>query len=492
MTKQLVDATPPPDLMRSISAQNLDWRRVLGELIDNAFDAGAVTVAMTMGKTFRVTDNGTGCSELSVFVTPGGRVSHSTTTMGTYGVGAKDATLWIGNGDPLVVVKSVHRGVERSMRWDWREFYAGGSWRMSADVSEGPAEPDARGTSIVVMPRGEPRRTLHGEEWTRLVADIGYMYSAALQSGRQISLSRDGGRAVAVATPYALPEFEPGSLDERLEVDGRTAHIRFGIVKRGVFNPRAGITYTSGFRVVVKNGDAGCGPYGCTRVAGVVTLGPGWKLTKNKDGILKADALYAAVFARCEALLKRAETESHTLELRELETTAQAMVNDLFTRRAPDTKARRGKGEERGTKAPTGEGGKHNRARNTQDGETFRRIAPDGFKIKFDDGEGPKAGTFIGAHTVVLYKNHPFVAAAIAQKNNLAIVGHAVDLIADHIVVMSQQGRGGQLALRGVVLRDGEQFADLAGRILQRIRFDGETVTDSTPASLRIVKNSAA
>jgi hypothetical protein len=481
MSEKQVDVTPSTSLIASLSAQNLTWRTVLGELIDNSFDANATSIDIAFeGGRLVVTDDGNGCDDLTALATLGKHERRSTTKLGRWGIGAKDAMLWVGGEKSEVVITSVHRGMFRSGAISWASMIANGRWIIDNWNEERPANPGERGTRIVIAP--VKRTVLHGAQWTDLLADIGYLYSPAIKRGRQITIRRTKGASAAIAR-YELPALEGGHVDTTIDVDGKSARVYVGIVKPGEMNDRPGITYTHGFRVIKEASPNGCGRYNTLRIAGVVDLDDSWTLTKNKDGIVShAEELYAAVEKAAELVLRRADVASRQLDTAALE----SRVNDLLSSAVesatgtPDSKAKRGRGDRSGSVTPKNTGKRHTKAAVVQPGSTFidgvgraRSLSRAGFKIQFSDTLGPRGaiGVFYPSeaantpHTVMLYCGHPLLFAARETKNEMALLVCATAIIAGAC------GRQ-QTLFRNVP--DG--FEAALGTLLQGARLDGKGI----------------
>lgn len=70
-----MDITPHVDLLGALRQQNLQWKSLISELVDNSFDAGATRVEITYGpgKRLEIRDDGVGCKDISAMLTLGGR-----------------------------------------------------------------------------------------------------------------------------------------------------------------------------------------------------------------------------------------------------------------------------------------------------------------------------------------------------------------------------------------------------------------------------------
>lgn len=477
------EIVPDTHLVQSLCTNNLDWRRALGELIDNAFDAGASSVSISFGtrkgaSTFTITDNGNGCEDPRAFVRFGGHSRKASTRLGRYGIGAKEAVMWIGQEPPRVVVVSTHAGKRRTLAHDWKVVVNTNRWTIDpSSLTVIDAAPGECGTRLTVTP--SQRCVPSGKGWDALLSTLGYLYAPAIKRGKQINVQRDSGPLTPIVG-YALPALEPGHIDTVIDVGGRKARVLVGIVPPGVANERPGLTYTYGFRVILEASGYGCGGFDHSRIAGIVDLGDGWVLAKNKDNVSQhREDLFAAVFAACRPILERAEVTGQQLESAEFSRLTDRLFNDWVFGPA-DAKAVRGKGEEHGTKAPTGRGGKHKRAEREQDGETFARVARGSLRIVYTDGDPDHAGRFSPPSTVMLHRRHPCVAAIQAGRNALAAVILATSLLS------SRELTGEQLVLRRVLPETSggpqERFEALMSRCLRGVRLDGRNVVASSSA----------
>jgi hypothetical protein len=471
---------PSTHLVRSICAANLNWRSACGELIDNAFDAGASAVALAFSTrrgvgTFTITDNGAGCEDPCAFVRLGGHVGKASTRLGRYGIGAKEAALWIGQDPPRIDVTSTHAGKRRFLSYDWLRVIKTNRWAIDPSaliVSD--ARPGLDVGTVVSITSPNLRRVPHGKDWDNFIASLGYLYAPAIKRGKQISVSRNG-EAPTPVPPYVSPPLEPGHVDQVIEVGGKLARVYAGIVTPGTPNPKCGFTYVYGFRVILEACGHGAGPFNYARVAGIVDLGEGWVLAKNKDNISQhTEDLYTKVQEVCGDLLRRAEVTGLRLESAEFDSAADRLLNEAVFGGTPNTKAERGKGESHGTKIPTCRGGKHTRAEREQDGETYPRLARGSLRIQYQDDEPDRIGHFSEPATVMLNPNHAWVASMRSRKNVEALVATAVPLLASKALTGERQQ-----VMRKILPDHGgpqEKFESMMGRCLGSVRVDGRDI----------------
>ena len=369
-------AIPNAHVLYSYASQRLTWKEALCEWIDNALDVEATSVAIEVSQEHvSIADNGAGCADLRAFVTLGESKRHPGSELGVWGVGSKDAALWIGGVNSSLHVQSVHRGQMRDLRVHW-ESMAKNEWDPGDQRDPRPAEPGEAGTRITVRAvQGKlPRRIPEGAEWDRLVADIGYCYSPAIKRGAQITLRAKKKGAIAVPAPrWQMPKFDGETVDTIVTVNGKNARVYCGLVADGEQNPRWGLTYSRGFRVILESSQKGCGSYNISRVCGFVEMDKSWRsdMGKNKSEIIRnADDLYAAVEIACRPVLERADRIGMELRSQAFEAQVSETLNNALA--AATAKAKRKsptKAEEGAT--PTKIGGKHKKAAVEQDGATF-------------------------------------------------------------------------------------------------------------------------
>jgi hypothetical protein len=366
-----VDLTPGVEYLDGLCNANHTFEKTLGEVIDNAFDAGATDVSIDLRKkrSITVSDNGAGCDDLSVMAALGHRKQHKSTKLGRYGLGLKEAAFWWGGILHTLAIQSTCSGVTRELRVDWGRVQKARSWKVAGALHERAAAVGDRGTSI----RVEPLTKIPSDP-SRTISMLGYIYAPAIKQGRTIRVAINGAERL-------VPKWEPPPFTERVDVEinvlGRKARVIAGIVEGA--NPKPGLTYWHGFRVIIENTTKGCADRSgrrrdASRVCGFVELLDGWVLAKNKDNISDAeDELFAAVYEAIEPLLLRAETASYRMEVAGLKDQAESVVNTLLGRNEPNAKARRpGTANKQGTIDPADSDRKHRRAKREQKGSTFR------------------------------------------------------------------------------------------------------------------------
>lgn len=412
------------------------------ELIDNALDAQAsiVRIALRNGRELRLSDNGSGVPDVKQLVCFGGHLSHRSTRSGVYGVGFKDAVLCLGGEGSKVKVVTRHGTNRTTCTIDWQRL------KDTDECMEWESEADAEavsGTDIVVQPLRQ--KFPEGKARDRLFAHLGYIYAPAIKRGAVLQVSVGG--ATSTIERWTLPKLSE-VIDEQIEISGKRARLYAGIVAEGHRNDYPGLTYSHGFRVVKRASRAGCGAWGHSRICGFVELDErrSWARTKNKTDLVDADELYEEIERRLTPLLRKVATQAHSIEIEGMRSALESMLASAIIG-APTEKARRGEGDSSGSKRPTGRGGKHTKAKETQPGATFGRRRVSSIRLEFREGwsSGEPLGEWEAPGKVgciTLFQDHPLINRALAtpQNNDALFISAMAVVSASHNATSSDQG----------------------------------------------------
>ena len=256
---------PEVNILRALASGKVGWTTAAGEWIDNAFDRNATTIGLFFNKdNLTISDNGDG-TDAPQDIVQLGKHTAAPTGLGEYGIGGTEALLWAGGERSEVVIRTTHRGMSRRLRMGWQEFARSG-WELP-DPTERQAEAGEIGTTLLVHPlQAQLPRNL-----TALCDELGYLYSHAIRQGkRQITIKGAGIRErPRVIIPWEPPPFDlelPRIDRELIRVGHKEAVVSAGVVKAGCENPRSGLTYWYGYRVILPHTAQGCGdfhPLGC-------------------------------------------------------------------------------------------------------------------------------------------------------------------------------------------------------------------------------------
>jgi hypothetical protein len=227
---------------------------------------------------------------------------------------------------------------------------ASGDWSVSPPTQVSTDEPS--GTTIKLGLKAS--RNLPSKD---NISKIAWAFTPALQSGKQILLvAAKGKRQPLIATE--LPPMVD-IVDDEFEVESKTVKIHIGIVKDGHAMVNGPLWYQHKHRTICKS-YLGVHRYNNERIGGIVTLGNGWSLTKNKDDFDdNKEALGNAIENRCRMLLAKAEQLTIDVQSAALNTELESMVNDAVS---VLKREKRNSGDSIGTKIPTYTGRKRKRS----------------------------------------------------------------------------------------------------------------------------------
>lgn len=431
-----IDCRPKVELLKALAASRLDVETALGEWIDNALDAGATSIAVVASPSesyVSIADNGAGCPTLENFAILGDHSAHKTTRLGRYGIGSKDAALWLGGEKSTLAIVSTHGAKRRRLTVNW-ESMARDGWRIDQpEIFD--AAPSDRGTQLEVTPI--VRKLPSGADWTALLQRLGFTYSPALKRGAQITMHLAVKRKASAPTPIPRWEMPPLEevIDRQIVVGGHTARVYAGIVKEGHPNTMKGLHYVYDYRVVMAS--RGCGGFNISRVCGFVDLDNSWPLSKNKDGLSSksADDLFAAVENALSPMLELAQKAGMQLESHAFEERVSERLNALLGAKQRDKTAkavRKPRENETGTESPTGAGAKHTQAQQEQEGETFpaRGGRRGGYSIVHEPRGDPGHIGELKERVIYLNSDNPCVREARDTGNELATVAFAASVCA--------------------------------------------------------------
>jgi hypothetical protein len=217
-----------------------------------------------------------------------------------------------------------------------------------------------------------------------------------------------------------------------------------GLVEKPEDNRRAGITYYHKWRVIIPATALGCKDVNIGRVCGFVNLDTGWQLSKNKDDISdNKEELADAVYEACKELFAKASAEDSVVKSAAFASQITDAIRGVFA--TPDSKAKRERGEKKGTVDPVDGPRKHKRARKLQPGEKIAQEIRAG-KIRVDFRSAPDGDDSIGkvdaaGDRVIIHTTHPAIAEIQRRFDHRAALVIAVSLIVNHATTSGPSGQ---------------------------------------------------
>lgn len=421
---------PNPHLMLSVRNQNLPWWKVLAELIDNSFDHGATRVAISCtNNILEIQDDGTGMKSVEAAITFGEHVASATTQLGMYGVGLKDA--WLAVSDTIEIA-STHKGKLSRLTVNINDLIANNWFGPQATHDEAVG---AAGTTIRFHIRKQ-RNKPSNDVWSKLA----WAFTPALESGRQI-VRKFGSKRETLAA-QKLPKIIERVTDA-FDVNGKEVCIDIGIIAEGEQVTGQPFWVAYGHRMICAS-SLGAKGYSTLRMAGIIRLGKGWALTKNKDDLADFQPeLDAAIHQRIAPLLEKAEKLTEELESSALKSELENLLNDSIggAKREARTQTR----ESSGAIEPVNTGVVRRRAAKVTDnhgsvedsiGRKRRGMTLGWF---YDDPD--VMGRFDSlTNQVNLNLNHPFVDVAKRENNRMALHAVAVAIYSEHLCNSDRKG----------------------------------------------------
>lgn len=307
-----VSIAPSPDvILAELERENMTWAKALAEVIDNALDADATRIVITIDrakKSVQIEDNGTGCAEPHRMLVSGysTRRGHRS-ALGRYGVGLKHASYYLAGRNGRTEIVTSCDGQHRHVRVCWNDVVkSGGGWWIDApdEITATAAKEcvrDGRGTCIRFL--SMDRAFMSAPQLVAAIDKLSFIFSPALRAGRQIEM-HVGPKASVLAPPKEPTWME--SVAFTVDVDGRRASIRAGILAPNDKSGRRGICYAFGHRIIMEDSGLGCGDYSTIGFSGYADL-ENVTLGQNKSQITDSlsEELYEQILDGCRHLLEK-------------------------------------------------------------------------------------------------------------------------------------------------------------------------------------------
>lgn len=458
----MISIAPETALLESLRRQRLSWREVIGELIDNSFDAEATRITITFRKrALSVEDDGTGCDDLARMLRLGHHYKRPGTKLGRYGVGWKDAACWLWGTSRIV---STAGRQQQSLTVSWPRLARSSRWEIEDPVTEKTTRPTGTLIEFTDICRQVPRLEI-------LADDLGFLFAPALRSGRQILLRHGRRRLPCVA--YRLPPLDD-TIEDSFEVDGRGVSLRAGIVKQDEKNARPGFVFLHEHRVI-EHSALGSDGYNVARIAGEVQLDDRWALSKNKTEVVEArEELGNAIRDRCLVIFEKAKLQAQQTRLADFDRRIEGRLKNLMNARV--VRSDDGPPAEVETSPPksprppgTSGSTRQKKPKRTVDSDDLLQDLRSGINIAWvDTGKPADAGSaMLGPVKVMLNLSNPYVSKIRDNENEDAAVCVAVTLLLDAILKRDQRERM-------PLFRDYESMQEALGATLLLLGAEGE------------------
>lgn len=345
------DITPDTHFLESIRADRGTYWMLLAEGVDNAFDAGAAEIKLTLGKeAISLQDNGIGITrdrELSI-VRLGEHRSMPTTALGVFGIGLKYQAMSAGD---VLDVESVSADGRMTLHADWRSVVRRGLWQIEDPKWIRVVHPVKTGTHIKIRSIRWPAPTPKDLKVSR--EKLAQWFYPALATQKKIILNDE-----------ALPVLKEPSMRNHVEGDvrlpnGKGAHVRAGMMVDPASSSLYQVQVSYKHRVVMAQSVFGCEQYtGLRRMfARVDLIGP-WTLGRFKDRIEDndSDELEERVTEILRPILEQCHSAQMSLQVNEMtELLNEMLPPEMVPARPPHTKEESEPGSGRKNKQKHGE-----------------------------------------------------------------------------------------------------------------------------------------
>jgi hypothetical protein len=425
-----MDITPHVNLLRSLRGERIDYVLLIGEGIDNAFDAGASSIVIEISDDeISFQDDGVGITRdriPSVF-SLGDHGSMATTNLGRFGVGIKRQAVNTGN---IFSVISISADGKVRCEVNWGQILKSGHWTVDDPRWLPVAIGTQTGTTVAISKLRKPPPV----SLEKIASAVALRFYPALADGRRVILN-------ANPVDFLAEPNMTDIVDCRLVLsDGRSAHLRGGMLTAPSKLNRVHVAYKH--RVIMPGCPLGCGEYGgLTKMFARLQLSGPWHLATFKDDLPdegEREELEAAVLEALRPILEKCNSASMSARVDEI----SKLLNEMIP---PDLAAARPKRKKKPEPGPPGpkrkkKPGQVDSEQSEPDGPAKTRRPKDRLLITFDGvAEVDGIGTFRPGrpHRIDLSKDDPHVAQLLEHRD------HAIGLRSLYALAMTlfEQGR---------------------------------------------------
>jgi hypothetical protein len=299
---EMTDITPHVNLLRSFRGERVDYALVAGEGIDNAFDAGAKTVAVKINSDeICFQDDGSGVTRNNVraLFSIGEHGAMTTTQLGRFGIGIKSQAI---NAGDVFEIDSISRDGRLRASVNWKKLLLSGSWKIHAPSWLPALVGSPTGTIISISElRKPPQLAIE-----KMIDDIAQRFYPAIAGGQNIFFNDV--RIEVLREPKMVD-----IVDRRFELsNGRGASLRAGILKEP--SKLKGVHVAYKHRVIMPASPLGCREYsGLNKMFARVQLDGPWHLARFKNDLpddTEREELEQAIHEALLPILKKCSSDA--------------------------------------------------------------------------------------------------------------------------------------------------------------------------------------
>ena len=348
---------PSTEIIQSMINAEISLKIAIAELIANSLDQDATQIDISLNTKRRgleelvISDNGNGCQNLELMVKLGSHVPSKRGSIGRYGVGFKDAAIWLGGE---VFVDSLTRGGKKEKAdANWAIMKATGKWDVGF---RDDSERTSHGVTIRIGAL-DMRRITNG--WKLVSSYITEKFSAAIDD--HVVITVDGIRVKSAPRPLLIDDVE-----FLIRFNGRVAKGLCGIlVDKSLpsgWNVRYGPqTIVSSF---TREGFGAYSSYGFWGMLYMIDDEKKWKLTRNKNAsedladILECPDMQKVVVPFLDKLQQESQRMtmnlSHQLAVDDLNKMLQNIKKDIVKNPGCEEEFEGGRGKDKIPRSPRG------------------------------------------------------------------------------------------------------------------------------------------
>lgn len=341
----MASITPKGHLLESIRVGPTSLVALLAEAFDNAFDADAHNIAVSVsGDAITIIDDGHGISKANFLdlVTPGAHSPSPTTKLGIYGIGVKyHAVRW---GDEFEADTTTIDG-RRQLSLNWRDVQRrarGGEWLIADPVEFVVRDISRIGTRVTISALLKPIRET---EIIKASDELALLFQPALADGRTITLN---GQRIF---PPSDPELTDVVDETIILPSGRSVHVMGGLLVQKSKLRRVHVAYHH--RIILAGSIFATRDYPPQDMFARVRLHGAWRLAEFKDAIRddEYDELEERVHGLLVAILEKCRTRNLSARTHEADEWLNANLPEELTPIRPRHSGEKKKpGEKRHTK----------------------------------------------------------------------------------------------------------------------------------------------
>lgn len=404
-----MDIYPHVNLIRSLRSERIDYVSLIGEGIDNAFDADATLVEIVLdAEKIRFADNGCGITRdnIAKLFSLGAHGSLQTTKLGRFGIGIKYHAVRCGD---VLRVDSISKDGRVEAEANWRNILRSGLWHMEDPRWFPVAIDNSTGTTVVIAAL-QPGPKVNFE---KINEEVALRFYPALAEGRRVRLNGHQVERLVEPAMTDIIEREIGLSD------GRSARLRAGILTAPSRLSKVHVGYEH--RVILASNQFGCGQYaGLNKMlARIQLLGRYWHISRFKDELTNEEEREELEDAALEILRPILE-KCNTATLSARVTHIANLVNEMIPAELA-ARPKRGKGKATGPSRHNEKPGHVAPEKSELGGPARTRRPPtDQLLITFDgSSELHGVGEFQPGrpHRVNLSRDDPYVARLLEQRD---------------------------------------------------------------------------